>query len=132
MKAKYFLASGVIIFMFVSLANSSFAEDPSHEAAMSMLTNFFSNPSARADYSSKNPEALKAEQNLSQFPPHIQKRLEKVVLMILQESGAKATKHVDAMNTAGAEAAFSSFSPAVQQEIQSIAKELEHDPEFMK
>jgi hypothetical protein len=131
MKAKYFVTLATI-FIFAFSANSSFAEDPSHEAAISMLMNFFSNPSARADYASKNPMASEAEQNLSQFPPNIQKRLEKVVLMILQESGAKAAKHVDAMNTAGAEAALNSFSPAVQREIQSIAKELEKDPEFMK
>jgi len=66
------------------------------------------------------------------FPPNIQKRLEKVVLMIIQESGANATRHVDAMNTSGPEGAFNSFSPAVQKEIQEIAKELERDPEFMK
>jgi hypothetical protein len=112
--------------------NNSFAQDPAHEAAMSMLKNFFADPAARADYASKNPEALRAERNLSQFPPNIQKRLENVILMIMQESGANAIRYVDAMKTSGAEAAFDSFSPAVKREIQDIARELEKDPEFMK
>ncbi len=30
------------------------------------------------------------------------------------------------------EGAFNSFSPAVQREIQDLAKELERNPEFMK
>jgi hypothetical protein len=55
-----------------------------------------------------------------------------VVLMIMQESGANATRHVDAAKISGPEGAFNSFSPAVQREIQAIAKELEKDPEFMK
>lgn len=131
MKSKY-LVMGLAIFAFVFLANNSFAQDPAHEAAMSMLKNFFADPAARADYASKNPGALQAEQNLSQFPPNIQKRLLKIVLTILQESGANASRHVDAMKTSGAEAAFNSFSPAVQREIQNIAQELEKDPEFMK
>jgi hypothetical protein len=38
----------------------------------------------------------------------------------------------DANKTSGVEAAFNSFSPAVQREIQDIARELEKDPEFMK
>ncbi len=132
MKSKSLMILGVTIFTFVFLANNTFAQDQSHEAAMSMLKDFFADPAARADYASKNPEALQAEQNLSQFPSNIQKRLEKVVLMIMQESGVNATRYVDTKNTSGAEAAFNSFSPAVQREIQDIARELEKDPEFMK
>ncbi len=132
MRSKFMMILGVTIFTFVFLANNIYAQDPSHEAAMSMLKDFFADPAARADYASKNPEASQAEQNLSQFPPNIQKRLEKVVLMIMQESGANAARHVDAGKTSGAEAAFNSFSPAVQSEIQDIARELERDQEFMK
>jgi len=132
MKSKYLIILGVTIFTFVFLVNNTYAQDSSNEAAMSMLKDFFADPAARADYASKNPEALQAEKNLSQFPPNIQKRLEKVVLMIMEESGANATQHVDANKTSGAEATFNSFSPAVQREIQDIAKELEKDPEFMK
>ncbi|MFH1081664.1 MAG: hypothetical protein V1766_15620 [Pseudomonadota bacterium] len=132
MKMKRLMILGVAIFAFVFLANNAIAQDKTHEAAMSMLRNFFADPAARADYASKNHGALQAEQNLSQFPPNIQKRLEKVVLMIMQESGANATRHVDAMKTSGTEGAFNSFSPAVQKEIQDIAQELEKNPEFMK
>ena len=103
MKSKSLVMMGLAIFAFVFLANNSFAQDKTHEAAMSMLKNFFADPVARADYASKNPGALQAEQNLSQFPPNIQKRLEKVALMILQESGANATRHVDAMKISGTE-----------------------------
>ena len=95
MKSKSLVILGVTIFTFIFLANNTFAQDQSHETAMSMLKDFFADPAARADYASKNPEALQAEQNLSQFPPNIQRRLEKVVLMIMQESGANATRHVD-------------------------------------
>ena len=52
--------------------------------------------------------------------------------MILQESGANSTKYADVMNMSGPEGAFNSFSPAVQKEIQDIARELEKDPEFVK
>jgi len=52
--------------------------------------------------------------------------------MIMQESGANASRHLDAARISGPEGAFHSFSPAVQKEIQDIAKELEKDPEFMK
>ena len=132
MKSKYLMMIGLAIFAFVFLANNTFAQDKTHEAAMSMLRDFFADPAAIADNASKNPAALQSEQNLSQFPPNIQKRLEKIVLMIMPESGANASRHVDAMNTSGAEGAFNSFSPEVQREIQSLAKDLERDPEFMK
>ncbi len=130
MKAKYLMVAA--IFALVFSTNIGFAQDRSHEAAMSMLSNFFADPAARADYASKNPQALQAEQSLAQFPPNIQKRIEKIVLMIMQESGANASRHVDAKNASGAEGAFNSFSPAVQREIQALARELEKDPEFMK
>jgi len=132
MKSKRSEILAIIIFACVFLANYAFAQDKTHEAAMSMLTDFFADPAARADNASKNPAALQAEQNLSQFPPNIQKRLEKIVLMIMQESGANASKHVDAGNLSGPEGAFNTFSPAVQREIQDLAKELEKDPKFMK
>ena len=121
----------VILFLGISVSNG-LAQDDAHQAAMSALASFFADPAARADYASKNPGALQAEQNFAQFPPNIQKRLEKIVLMIMQESGANATRHVDAAKISGPEGAFNSFSPAVQKEIQEIAKELEKDPEFMK
>jgi len=50
----------------------------------------------------------------------------------MEESSANATRDVDVNKTSGAEATFNSFSPAVQREIQDIARELEKDPEFMK
>jgi len=65
---------------FLSEQYLTFAQDKTHEAAMSMLRDFFADPAARADYASKNPAALQAAQNLSQLPPNIQKRLEKIVL----------------------------------------------------
>lgn len=132
MKTKHLMILGVAIFVFVFSANNASAQDKTHEAAMSMLRDFFADPAARADYASKNPGALQAEQNLSQFPPNIQKRLEKVALMIMQESGANASGHVDTMKASGPEGTFNSFSPEVQREIQDIAQELEKDPEFMK
>jgi len=132
MKYKYLMVLGVIIFSFTFLINSASAQDKTQEAAMSMLRDYLVNPTARADYTLKKPEASQAEKNLSQFPPNIQKRLEKIVLMIMQESGANASKHIDANIKSGAEGAFNSFSPAVQKEIQDLARELEKDPEFMK
>jgi hypothetical protein len=125
------LFSFVILFIGLSVGNG-LAQKDTHQAAMSALTSFFADPAARADYALKNPGALQAEQSLLAFPPNIQRRLEKVVLMIMQESGANATRHVDAAKISGPEGAFNSFSPAVQREIQAIAKELEKDPEFMK
>ncbi len=122
----------VLIVIGLLLANNVSAQDPVHEATMSMLREFFADPAARAAHAAKNPEARQAEQRLSFFPPHIQKKLDKVVLMIMQESGAKAGKHVDALGASGPQGAFDSFSPAVQREIEAIAKELEKDPEFMK
>jgi hypothetical protein len=132
MKSKYLTILAVVIFAFVFLANHALAQDKTHEAAMSMLKDFFADPAARADYASKNPAALQAEQNLSQFSPNIQKRLEKIVLMIMQESRANASMNVGAENISGPEGAFNSFSPAVQREIQDLAKELERDPAYMK
>jgi hypothetical protein len=132
MKLKQLMMMVLIIFVFVFSVNNTLAQDKTHEAAMSMLRGFFADPAARADYASKNPAAMQAEQSLLAFPPNIQRRLEKVVLMIMQESGANATRHVDAAKISGPEGAFNSFSPAVQREIQAIAKELEKDPEFMK
>lgn len=123
---------GVAIFSFVFFSNMASAQDKMHEATMSMLKEFFADPGARADYASKNPAALQAEKNLSQFPLYARKRLEKIVLMIMQESGSNASKHVEAGNISGSEGAFKTFSPAVQKEIQELAKELENDPEFMK
>lgn len=132
MKFKYLIILGVIILTFAFLANNVFAQDNPHEAAMSMLRDFFANPTEQADYASKNPAALQAEQDLVQFPPNIRKRLENIVLLILQESGANAAMHVDAAKISGPEGAFNSFSPAVQREIQGLAKELERDREFLQ
>lgn len=120
-----------LFFLCFSAGNGS-AQDTAHQAAMSALTGFFADPAARADYAAKNPAAFQAEQSLLLFPPNIQKRLERVVLMIMQESGANAAKHVDTWKASGVESAFNSFSPAVQKEIQDIARELERDPEFMR
>jgi len=131
MKFKHF-ARVAVIFIFIFAANQAFAQDKTHEAAMSMLRDFFADPAARADYASKNPAALKAEQDLAQFSPNIQKRFEKIVLLIMQESGANAAKYVETGKNSGPEAAFNSFSPAVQREIQDLAKELERDPAFVK
>jgi hypothetical protein len=131
MKYKHMFRMGLVIFAFVFSAGIAFAQDKAHEAAMSMLGDFFADPVAIEEFA-KNAGALQAGQSLLAFPPNIQKRLEKVVLMIMQESGAAATKYVDAMKVSGPEGAFNSFSPAVQREIQEIAKELEKDPEFMK
>jgi hypothetical protein len=123
---------GWALLFLVLVAGAASAQESSHEALMSMLTAFFADPAARADYAAKNPEAMKAEQELAKFPPGIQRRLEKVVLMIMQESGANAVSHLDAANRSGPEGAFNSFSPAVQREIQDIARELEKDPGFTK
>jgi len=132
MDMRYFRIIVLIVPLFIFTAANVLAQDPAHEAAMSAITSFFADPVARANYASENPAAFKAEQNLMAFPPSIQKRLEKVVLMILQESGANSTKYADVMNMSGPEGAFNSFSPAVQKEIQDIARELEKDPEFVK
>ena len=118
--------------LIVFWAGPAPAEDKVHDAAVSMLADFFADPAARADYAATHPDALKAEQSLAVFPPAIRKRIENVVLMIVKESGAGATRHIDAASSAGPEGAFRSFSPAVQREIEAIARELEKDPEFMK
>jgi hypothetical protein len=132
MKLKQLHLTGCIIAVFAISVGSVFAQDNAQTAAMSALTTFLADPAARADSVSKDPEALKAAQLIMAFPPHIQKRLENVVLMIVQESGINPNSPVDAMNRSGPEGAFQSFSPAVQREIQAIARELEQDPEFMK
>ena len=126
------LILGITVFALVLSANVVIAQDKTHEAAMSMLKDFYADPAARADYASKNPAALQAEQNLAQFSPNIQKRFGKIILMIMQESGTNASRHVEAGKNSGAEGAFNSFSPAVQGEIQELAKELERDPTFIK
>ena len=125
------MLSCIIVFLGISVS-IVFAQDNANTAAMSALTTFLADPAAGADSVSRDPEALKAAQLIMAFPPHIQKRLEKVVLMIVQESGANPNRSVDSMNRSGPEGAFQSFSPAVQREIQAIARELEQDPEFMK
>jgi hypothetical protein len=93
MNMRYFRIIVLLVTLFIFTDANVLAQGPTHEAAMSALTSFFTYPVARADDASKNPDALKAEQNLMAFPPNIQKRLEKVVLMIMQESGANATRH---------------------------------------
>jgi hypothetical protein len=132
MKFKQLHLTVCIIAVLAISAGCVFAQDNAHSAAMSALTSVLADPAATADSVSTNPEALKAAQLVMAFPPHIQKRLENVVLMIVQESLANPNRSVDAMNTSGPEGAFQSFSPAVQREIQAIARELEQDPEFMK
>jgi hypothetical protein len=121
-----------LIAVFAVSVGSVFAQDNANTAAMSALTNFLADPAARADSVSTNPEALKAAQLIMAFPPHIQKRLENVVLMIVQDNGTNPNRSLDSLSTSGPEGAFQSFSPAVQREIQAIARELEQDPEFMK
>lgn len=131
MKSKYLMTIVVVLAIAFSAGNV-LAQDEANEAALSMLKTFLADPAMRADYAAKNPEAKQAEQNLQQFPLHIRKRLDKIVLMIMQESAERASGNVDAMKQSGPEGAFNSFSPAVQAEIQALARELENDPEFMK
>ena len=132
MKSKCLLISVAIALAGVFLINNAFAQDQAHEAAMSRLRDFFADPAARADNAAKNPAALQAEQDLAQFSPDIQKKLEKIVLMIMQESGANASRHVEAGKISGPEGAFNTFSPAVRREIEELARELERDPSFRK
>jgi hypothetical protein len=132
MEFKYLRLLGFVILFLGTSVGNGLAQDDTHQAAISALTSFFSDPAARSDYASKNVEALQAEKSLLAFPPNIQRRLEKVALRIMQESGPNATKHVDAAMISGLEGAFNSFSPEVQKEIREIAKELEKDPEFTK
>jgi len=120
MNLKYCRIIILLVLLFIFATTNVFAQDSAHEAAMSALSDFFADPSALAG------------QNLTQFSPKIQKRLEKIVLMIMQESITNVSKHVDAMDASGPEGAFNSFSPAVQKEIQDLAKELGKDPAFMK
>lgn len=131
MKSKY-LMTIMAALVFAFFAGNAFAQDNANDAALSMLKAFLADPASRAEYAAKNPEAKQAEQYLQQFPPHIQNRLDKIVLMIMQESLERASGHVDAMKQSGPESAFNSFSPAVQAEIQALARELENDPEFKK
>ncbi|MCE5262655.1 MAG: hypothetical protein LLG97_03880 [Deltaproteobacteria bacterium] len=123
---------GWVLFVFFVLAGSTYAQDKAREATVSMLGDFFADPAAITELASQPAGGSPAVRSLMTFPPHIQKRLEKVVLMIVQESGADAVKYTDTLKTSGSEGAFHSFSPAVQREIQEIAEELEKDPEFMK
>ena len=132
MKYKSLRLLGFVILFSGIWVSNGLAQKDTHQTAMSALASFFADPAARAGHASKNPGALQAEQSLLAFPPNIQRRLEKVVLMIMQQSGANATRHIDAAKISGPEGAFNSFSPAVQKEIQEIAKELEKNPEFMK
>jgi hypothetical protein len=132
MKFKWLHMTGCIIAVLAFSMGGVFAQDNAHTAAMSALTSLLADPATMAASASKDPEALKAAQLIMAFPPHIQKRLENVILMIVQETLANPNRPVDAMNRSGPEGAFQSFSPAVQREIQAIARELEQDPEFMK
>ena len=132
MKYKRLYFSIAMLILLIISVSSVFAQDNAHTAAMSALTSLLADPAARVDSVVKDPEALKAAQLLTAFPPHIQKRLENVVLMIIQENGTNPNSYVDALNISGPKGAFQSFSPTVQREIGAIARELEQDPEFMK
>jgi len=132
MISKYGLIACILVFIVYFQATPAQAGDQADAVALSLLRNFMTDPAARADYASQNPRARQAELQLQQFPPAIQKRIERVVLMIIEENGSGASRHVDAAKTSGPEGAFLAFSPAVQREIEAIAQELEKDPEFMK
>jgi hypothetical protein len=132
MKSRYGRIIYVIACILLLHAIPATAGDQADDAALALLQNFMADRAARADYASRNPQARQAELQLQQFPPAVQKRIERVVLMILEESGSGASRHVEAAKASGPEGAFLSFSPAVQQEIAAIARELEKDPEFMK
>jgi len=131
MKSRYGLVIVVVGILALHTIPAT-AGDQADGVALSLLQNFMADPAARADYASRNPQARQAELQLRQFPPAVQKRIERVVLMILEESGSGASRHVETAKTSGPEGAFLSFSPAVQREIEAIARELEKDPEFMK
>lgn len=132
MKSRYGRIIYVIACILLLHAIPATAGDQADDAALALLQNFMADRTARAEYASRNPQARQAELQLQQFPPAIQKRIERVVLMILEESGSGASRHVEAAKASGPEGAFLSFSPAVQREIAAIARELEKDPEFMK
>ena len=123
----------LLMFLLFVNNNSLLCKDSSaHEQAMKKLKEFLYNKDLRKAYAAEHPEAAKAENMMLKFPPHIQKRLINVILMIMQESGEGTEKHVTAIKKGGPEAAFNSFSQAVQNEIRSIAAELEKDSQFMK
>ncbi len=132
MKSRYKLIMYVIFCILLLQAIPATAGDRADDAAIALLQSFMADPAARADYASRNPQARQAELQLQQFPPAVQKRIERVVIMIMEESGSGASRHVEAAKASGPEGAFLSFSPAVQREIAAIARELAKDPEFMK
>ena len=131
MKNRHWTMGSVLLAFFV-LAGGAFARDKTHEAAVSMLGNFFADPAAMTGFASQHAAGLPSATSLLAFPARIQKGLGGVVLMIIQKSGAGAVKYADTLKTSGTKGSFHSFSPAVQREIQEITQELEKDPEFME
>jgi len=78
MKIKYlWLLGSVILFLGITVS-TALPQDDAHQTAMSALANFFADPTARADFASKNPPVHYRRTKSSGFSTKYSKRLEKV------------------------------------------------------
>jgi hypothetical protein len=112
---------GSLSILAVNTAKGSSAD----EQALKELQQFLFDPASLASFAQQTGgQAAAAHQDLSRYPPEIQKEILEIVMMIMRESKAGATRHSAAFQQGGAQAAMKSFSPEVQKRISELAKKI--------
>ena len=112
------------------LAPAARAQDATNEAALGELQQLMDSPAARDANAASDPRAAQAEGLFAGFPPYAQQELNAIVMEIMRESGEGASRHTDAYERGGAQAASASFSPAVRARIAALEKRLAADPSW--
>ena len=120
-----------LLLIFVAVNGSAAAQtgDPDTQA-LQELNGFLNDPAARHAFAAGKPDAQQTNTFLETFPKWAQDELMSIVMDIMRESKAGATKHVDAYKSGGAAGAKASFSPAVQRRVEALESRLGADPAF--
>lgn len=132
MRLMKFLRICFLSSLVLFCSNKSLAEqkDDVDGMALSMLESFLANSVEMEAYAKAHPEAKQANEQLKVFPEWAQKEITNIVMMIMREKKAQASRHVTAYQKEGAEAAYQDFSPAVKKAIADLAKKLGSDASF--
>lgn len=112
----------------LTLAPEGRAQDATDEAALAELQQLLGSPAARDANAANDRRAGQAEGLFAGFPPYAQQELNAIVMQVMRESGEGATRHTDAYDGGGAQAAEASFSPAVRARISALEGRLAADP----
>ena len=120
----------LILVLLLDAAPALAQDDAADAQALKELEGFLNDPAAKQAYGATHPDAKSTNDFFGKFPPYAQDELNAIVMVIMNESKAGASKHVDAYKKGGVGGAQASFSPAVKARVTALQTRLARDPAF--